>query len=445
MHWRQITNQQKAIFLFVKNYIKYEKKKIDTANSSVCYFVNYGDFISASLLKIKFYGIKYYPKFLLNIFKNLYSTINIQNYDCTKILKQKGFKYLLISHVSKTDFLKNGSYYDKYFSLQSNNHKNTLFFLNSIDGFSPKNLQKNIIIFKQREKKLSLQKLLIDLLKFIIENKFSIKKIFHYFNFNSQFSKIIFPHILKLIKINKFKKIFLFYEAQPYQNYFIKKIKDKYKIPTIGFYHSGLLPVHSSLVHREGAPDKLLISGSAQKKYCEKYLGWPKKKVKNIRSFRYSKKIPLEKKDAIFLPYSFSRPNFILKSLKFFFKDVKDYSLPKFIIKNHPATYSSKKHLKLIKKIKNIIKTQKKKFTNKSKNISIFIGSTTSVVLALEQKKEIIHICEDPIFDCYNDQIWNELTTTKIGNNIFKYKLKKNKKMLKLTNDNKSEIRTYLK
>ena len=197
-------------------------------------------------------------------------SINIQNYDCTKILKQKGFKYLLISHVSKTDFLKNGSYYDKYFSLQSNNHKNTLFFLNSIDGFSPKNLQKNIIIFKQREKKLSLQKLLIDLLKFIIENKFSIKKIFHYFNFNSQFSKIIFPHILKLIKINKFKKIFLFYEAQPYQNYFIKKIKDKYKIPTIGFYHSGLLPVHSSLVHREGAPDQLFISGSAQKKYCEK-------------------------------------------------------------------------------------------------------------------------------------------------------------------------------
>ena len=66
-----------------------KKKKIDTANSSVCYFVNYGDYISASLLKIKFYGIKYYPKFLLNIFKNLYSTINIQNYDCTKILKQK--------------------------------------------------------------------------------------------------------------------------------------------------------------------------------------------------------------------------------------------------------------------------------------------------------------------------------------------------------------------
>lgn len=445
MHWRQITNQQKAVFLFVKNYIKYEKKKIDTANSSICYFVNYGDYISSSFLKIKFYGIKYYPKFFLNIFKNLYSTINTQNYDCTKILTQKGFKYLLISHVSERDFLKDGSYYDKYFSLQSNKHKNTLFFLNSIDGFFPKNLQKNIIVFKQREKKLSLQKLLIDFFKFVIENKFSSKKILHYFNFNSQFSKIIFPNLVKLIKINKFKKIFLLYEAQPYQNYFIKKIKDEYKIPTIGFYHSGLLPLHSSLVHREGAPDKLFISGSAQKKYCEKYLGWPKKKVKNIKSFRYSKKILLEKKDAIFLPYSFSRPDFILKSLENYFKDVEDYSLPKFIIKNHPATHSSKKHLKLIKKIKNIITSQKKKFINKSKNISIFIGSTTSIILALEQKKEIIHICEDPIFDCYNDQIWNEIITTKIGDNIFKYKLKKNKNMLKLTNDNKKEIRTYLK
>ena len=64
--------------------------------------------------------------------------------------------------------------------------------------------------------------------------------------------------------------------SSAYQNYFIKKLKINI-IPTIGFYHSGLLPVHSSLVHREGAPDKLFISGSAQKKYCEKYLGWPKK------------------------------------------------------------------------------------------------------------------------------------------------------------------------
>ena len=119
-------------------------------------------------------------------------------------------------------------------------------------------------------------------------------------------------------------------------------------------------------------------------------------------------------------------------------------SLWVFILK-YAVSVPEKKADSIIKKIKNIIKTQKKKFSNKSKNISIFVGSTTSVVLALEQKKEIIHICEDPIFDCYNDQIWNELTTTKIGNNIFKYKLKKNKKMLKLTNDNKSEIRTYLK
>ena len=113
--------------------------------------------------------------------------------------------------------------------------------------------------------------------------------------------------------------------------------------------------------------------------------------------------------------------------------------------KKSPGNSFIKKHLKLIEKIKNIITSQKKKFINKSKNISIFIGSTTSIILALEQKKEIIHICEDPIFDCYNDQIWNEIITTKIGYNIFKYKLKKNKNMLKLTNDNKKEIRTYLK
>ena len=39
----------------------------------------------------------------------------------------------------------------------------------------------------------------------------------------------------------------------------------KVKVKTLGFYHSGLLPVHTSLVYRDGAPDRLLISGKFQK------------------------------------------------------------------------------------------------------------------------------------------------------------------------------------
>ena len=47
---------------------------------------------------------------------------------CIKSRKQKKYKYLFISHVSRKNFQKNGSYNDIYFSLNSKNYKNTLFF-----------------------------------------------------------------------------------------------------------------------------------------------------------------------------------------------------------------------------------------------------------------------------------------------------------------------------
>ena len=218
--------------------------------------------------------------------------------------------------------------------------------------------------------------------------------------FFRSFLKKINPYLMNLVKENKFKKILLFYEGQPYQNNFLNELKkNKINLPTVGFYHSGLLPVHTSLVFRKGAPDKLLISGKFQKQYCEKHLGWPKKRVFNVGSFRYSKNNFTTQNNSIFLPYAISKPKAILNSLSLFLKNSKKNSLPNFFIKNHPATQSSSKHLLLIKNIKELIIENSEKFNNNSKNISIFIGSTTSIILALEHKKEVIHICEDPIFD----------------------------------------------
>ena len=440
-----ICKEQKKILFFVKNYVKALKGKLNVANSAVCYFHNYGNYVSSSFLKLKFYGKNYYLKFLLNLFKNIYSTIQTENYVCIKNANNKKYKYFFISHVSKKDFLRNGSYFDKYFGLYSQDCQNTLFFLNSIDGYSPKKIQKNIIIFKKNKKSLSIIFLLKGLIIFMIKNKASPKKIFHQFNFLSQFSHKIFPHLIKSIKENNFKKIIMFYEAQPYQNNFIHELKKrKIEIETVGFYHSGLLPLHTSLVFREGAPDKLLISGKFQKEYCEKHLGWPRNRVKNVNSFRYSKKNIKMKKDKIFLPYEITRSNIILKSLEKVFKNADTRSLPQFSVQNHPATLRSKKHLKIIVKIQNLIRKYKQKFNKKSKKFSIFIGSTTSIILALEQKKQVIHICEDPIFDSFNSGIWKDLIVTKIDKFIFKYSLKQNKHILNIHKNNKNKIKNYL-
>ena len=51
--------KQKEILLFVNHYVKSMKNEINVANSSVCYFHNYGDYISSSYLKLKFLGKRY--------------------------------------------------------------------------------------------------------------------------------------------------------------------------------------------------------------------------------------------------------------------------------------------------------------------------------------------------------------------------------------------------
>ena len=440
-----ISKKQSEILLFVNKYVKSMKNKINVANSAICYFHNYGDYLSSSYLKFRFYGPKYLVKFLINFFKNLYSVIEVENYICIRNQTIKKYKYLVISHVSKQDFLIDGSYKDKYFNYYSKNYKNTLFFLNSVDGYSPKKIQDNIIIFKRDNNNLTHIKLIINFINFIIKNKLSLKKIFHEFNFLSQFSNKVFPHLMEAVHQNKLKKIILFYEAQPYQNNFINELKkNKINIETIGFYHTGLLPLHTSLVFREGAPSKLFISGKIQKQYCEKNLGWPKNRVYNVKSFRYSTNSISYKKNTIFLPYAISRSNIILKSLGIFFEKSNTKSLPNFLIKNHPATMRSKKHLLLIKGINKIIKKNKIKFGNKSKKTSIFIGSTTSIILALEQKKEVIHISEDPMFDSFNTQIWKDLSVTRLDSFIFNYRLKQNKHILNLQKNNKNKIKQYL-
>ena len=95
--------------------------------------------------------------------------------------------------------------------------------------------------------------------------------------------------------------------------------------------------------------------------------------------------------------------------------------------------------------IKKVISENEEKFYKNSKKKSIFIGSTTSIILALEEKKEVIHICEDPVFDSFNTGIWKNIAVTKLDKFIFEYRLKKNTHILKINKDNKDKVKKYLK
>ena len=75
--------------------------------------------------------------------------------------------------------------------------------------------------------------------------------------------------------------------------------------------------------------------------------------------------------------------------------------------------------------------------SNKKKNLSIFIGATSSVIVALESNIETVHICEEPVFESYSSKLWKTLKVKQISSNTFIYKQKVKNSLIKFgLNDN---------
>ena len=51
---------------------------------------------------------------------------------------------------------------------------------------------------------------------------------------------------------------------------------------------------------------------------------------------------------------------------------------------------------------------------------------------ALERDVEVIHICEIPTIDMYNNFFWKNLIISRVSENIFIYKIKKKSDMIML-------------
>ena len=54
----------------------------------------------------------------------------------------------------------------------------------------------------------------------------------------------------------------------------------------------------------------------------------------------------------------------------------------------------------------------------------------------LERNYSVIHICEDPEFECFSGQIWKSIRTIKISRNIFTYKCKNKGNLIKFGKNN---------
>lgn len=391
-----------------------------------------------NLKKFSNYRVSNYEKLKI-YFKEFFAFSKLYKTEILgKIDETKEFNNLIISYLIEGDLNKKGIFVDRYFSKSSDDEDKNIWLLipNDENIKIPEKINSNILIFiKKNRSKLSS---FFFMIKFFFILLFKSKLI----NFGNEFFKMISENkfyddvILKIFDlINDFKirTLLMPYESQPHQHKIIKEVKKNFKhVKTIGYMHSVLPGLPTDYVYRDGSPDRVLVNGEDQKDVMCNNLGWTTIKVKAISSMRYHRMNNKDLKKQIFFPYYFENAKMLYNYFENFVLNSENINFPCFEVRNHPAMKNSKKHLKLKKLIEIFIKKNPNKFldSNNNENISIFFGSTASIIEALERDVKAFHICEKVIFDLYNPYIWKNIEIKKIDSNVYSYKLLNNGKMI---------------
>ena len=407
---------------------KIQSSKIDSTLSSFCYFTSWTETPGYASLKLKANGWIYSFNFFSIILKSIFAiAAHTKYFEFNKQNETARYESLVVTWAYKSNFRDDGSFQDRYFNENSKNLPNSYWLLISMDGYMPSNLDSNIkiLIKKKGILKYNFFSFIKIVFSIIIDCGLSPKKIFHYLNFHYFFTKIILPIVKNEVQKNNFKFVLMPYEAQPFQNKVFAEIKKlSKKIINIGYLHS-LPPLTSELIHRDGSPDLLLVHGESQIKTLQSYLDWPSSKLLLIKSLRFVLKTKKYFSKKIFLPNSLHDSDILINEFLSFIKNSEKFFFPRFDIKIHPSTINYKKQENFKKKIEKIMNLYDDRFSDnpKNNNISIFFGVTAAILEALENGTKVIHICSDPIFQSYSEELWPNLKVTRVKNFTYKYSL----------------------
>ena len=417
-----------------KEYLKkYNQEKYKPDRNTNFYLASVTKSIGYYILK-KIFNIKstsFFENFIY-IISDIYFGINYS----VKIIKRKNFKNsfskIVLTWGFKKDFDKNGVFYDKYFNTYSSTQKKILWLIVYLDNDLPKKISSNLVVIKAKGYKILN---LLSWLKFLFFNTPKIFKSFDFFLVNVSsfnfFSKRVIVS-LKSILNKKYDEIIIPYEGQPFQNEIIKFLKNKDKNTLVtGYIHSLPVAVPTNFIHKKFSPDRIFLNGKDQVFCFNKILGWPMKKLNYIPSLRF-RKSKIIKKKKILIPYLVKRPDRVLSRIEYIHKKISN--LNGYTIQSHPAAKNFKSNLRLVSKMQQLIDSDS--FLKQSLYDLIFVGHSGGISEFLENGFKILHICEDPEFECFQSEIWKSIKTTKISKNIFSYKLKKKGNLINFGKNN---------
>ena len=432
-----------------KEYLKKKtSENVNVHNSARCYFMAWGQTPGYAILKLWQEGYKTIFKSYKIFLKDIISISSFYNYYLiNKFEPNKSYNKIIVSWGFRNSFQSDGSYQDKYFKINSKDTKSTLWFLVYDETVLPEKINDDILIFTKSKNtsRFNLIYLFKAILKKLFISKFSVKRFFHKTSSHTEFSDIVWNKLKDFVK-KDIDTIIMPYEGQPFQNkifYKIKKINSK--IRTIGYVHTFPCSLPTHYILRDGSPEKLIISGDDQHYCFQKYLNWKNSQLKILPSTRYLKAAE-SMSGYIYLPMNLPSTDIIIRSLQNLLTTDRKEAVLDLIVRNHPSMKDSKKHIKIIEKINNFLSSYKNSSMKESheSKFSIFIGSTSAPIEALEREVEVIHICDDPVFQCYSSTLWPNIKIKKIDENTYEYKLLKKGKLIKLGDGSKTFLEEYL-
>jgi len=414
-----------------------KEKKINTGSSAYTFIATWGDNLGFEFLKYKILKFSNILNFVKILFKDFYFAFTTDSIEIINKFEINKKNKIIFSNASLTDFRSDGSYTDRYFKINSKFYNEYIFIIIYTDKDIPNQIDSNLILLR-RKKTFFLKNFFLFIIKsldFIL-----LKRQFSFFNYSgaSKFGEKLIFSLENNIDFKSITKIFFPYEGITFQQQlclFSKNINPKINI--IGYDHSAPHANPLNLLYREGSPDLLFVNGKSQKNYLINYLDWPSEKIKIVPSLRYKNNSKEKFENTIFFPWKISNSKIVIDSLTNLLENIKTNSLGNLKVKIHPVCADMKKQLRLKKEIEILLAKHESKLNNVNNKTSIFIGSTTSVIVALEKNLNVYHICFDPIFDSYSDKMWPELKVEKITNNTFKYFLSKKNNFINFGKDEK--------
>ena len=412
-----------------------ENKKTNLENAQNLYYPTFGNSIGLfqiyKLFKFKINFLEFYSKVLKNTFSGIF-------FSYAKIYKAKkifNYNNIIFTWANHSNFTYNGSLNDRYFNMNSRQTKNTLWIVIYSDTKIPKNIDKNILIYKNIKKKVKILKFIFFLLRKILS--FNNLSLFLHNISNFSFFGNNFINDIKSYLRPEIKKIILPFEFQPFQNKIIYYLKtNNYKTKVIGYIHAPPLSFPSNYIHRKISPDQIIVNGQDQFYCFHRFLNWPKKKIKIKPSTRFLKSKKILMNNKIYFPLTIRNEKEVYESLKYLINS-NNFSINGIEIKKHPVSANEKKVIKFEKKLEKLILSEKEKNKKNKQDLSIFIGSTGAIIEALERGVKVLQICEFPLLDVYSNELWKNIIVNKIAKNIYTYKLKKKGRLIKLGPPNK--------